>query len=75
MIAKLSDSVAPEVQIISLGSQLIKLATFTRASSTNSSAFQPKTCDLDPELPKAPSTDKHSFILSTTNESTGVVEA
>ena len=40
-MARLSDSVAPEVQIISLESQLIKLATFSLASSTSSSAFQP----------------------------------
>ena len=40
-MAKLSDSVAPEVKIISLGSQLTKLETFSLDSSINSSAFQP----------------------------------
>ena len=42
LIAKLSDSVAPEVHTISLGSQLTRLATLDRASSVASSAFHPK---------------------------------
>ena len=41
LIARLSASVAPEVQTISLGSQLTKLATWDRASSTASSACHP----------------------------------
>ena len=74
-MAKLSDSVAPEVKIISLGSQLTKLETFSLDSSINSSAFQPKEWDLEPALPKFPSKERQSFILSTTLESTGVVDA
>ena len=42
LIAKLSDSVAPEVHTISLGSQLTRLATSDRACSVASSAFHPK---------------------------------
>jgi hypothetical protein len=41
LIARLSDSVAPDVQTISRGSQFSSFATCVRASSTASSANQP----------------------------------
>ena len=51
-MARLSDSVAPEVQTISLESAFINEATWCLAFSIPSSAFQPKICDLEAALPK-----------------------
>ena len=48
LIARLSDSVAPEVQTISRGSALMRSATWTRACSTASSASRPKLWNRDP---------------------------
>ena len=71
----MSASVAPEVQTISLGSQLTRLATWDLASSTASSAFQPNLWDLDAGLPNCPSGVKNYIILDATLGSTGVVDA
>src|SRR5574339_104381 len=46
------DSVAPDVQTSSRGSQLTSAATFARASSTAASASQPTLCERDAGLPK-----------------------
>src|SRR3546814_15109626 len=51
-MARLSDSVAPEVQMISRGSALTRLATSWRAFSTASSASQPKAWLREAVLPK-----------------------
>src|SRR3989304_8547626 len=71
-MARLSDSVAPEVQTISLGSAPISAATFARASSTASSACQPKACEREAGLPNSPSSVRYWHILSATRGSTGV---
>lgn len=55
LIARLSDSVAPEVQTISRGSALMRSATWTRACSTASSASRPKLWNRDAGLPNTPS--------------------
>ena len=74
MIARLLDSVAPLVQTISLVSHLRRLATFARAVLIRWSLSQPKECDLEAGFPKAPSSVRHSDILSATRLSTGVVD-
>jgi hypothetical protein len=53
LIARLLDSVAPEVQMISLGSALTSFATSSRASSTAFSAVQPKGWLRDAGLPNS----------------------
>jgi len=50
-MARLLDSVAPEVQMISFGSAFTSAATFSRASSTAFSAVQPKAWLRDAGLP------------------------
>ncbi|MCY1548090.1 hypothetical protein D9M68_841780 [compost metagenome] len=51
LMARLLDSVAPEVQTISRGSALISEHTCSRASSTASSAAQPKAWERLAGLP------------------------
>ena len=51
-MARLSDSVAPLVKMISLGSALIRAAMSARAFSTASSASQPNAWLLEAGLPK-----------------------
>ncbi|CFO66834.1 Uncharacterised protein [Bordetella pertussis] len=70
-MARLSDSVAPEVQTISRGSALTSLATSSRAFSTASSASQPKAWLREAGLPKL--SYNQGIIFSTTLGSTGVV--
>ena len=72
-MAKLSDSVAPEVHTISRESALTRSATCCLACSTASSAFQPKMCEREAGFPKLPSRVRHSVITFTTRGSTGVV--
>ena len=74
LIAKLSDSVAPDVQIISLGSAPIRFATLRRAFSTAFSASRPSACP-EAGLAKTPSIPKNRDISSATDGSTGVVAA
>ena len=73
LMARLSDSVAPEVQTISRGSALSNRATSARAASTASSACQPKVWLREAGLPKLPSASRQAFILAATWGSTGVV--
>ena len=49
------DSVAPLVETISRGSAFTSSATLRRASSTASSACQPKLCEREAGLPNRPS--------------------
>ena len=70
-MARLSDSVAPEVQTISLPLAPIRAPTWSRAGSTAFSAVQPKLCDRLAALPN--SSVKYGSIASTTRGSTGVV--
>ncbi len=72
-MARLLDSVAPEVQTISRGSAPINSASKARPSSIASSACQPKLCEREAGLPKLPSWVKQSDIFSATRGSTGVV--
>ena len=51
LIARLFDSVAPDVKTISLGSAPIAPATCCRARSTASPASQPKRCEMLAALP------------------------
>ena len=74
-MAKLSDSVAPDVHTISLESAFTRFATCSLAFSTASSAFQPNSWDLDAGLPKVPSIKRQSCILAATLGSTGQVAA
>jgi hypothetical protein len=60
-MARLLDSVAPEVQTISLGSALTSAATCSRASSTAASASQPKLCERDAGLPNFDQVGNHFF--------------
>ena len=69
--ARLSDSVAPDVKMISFGSALIVRATWTRAFVTASSALQPKACVREAALPN--SSVKYGSIAWTTRGSTRVV--
>jgi hypothetical protein len=69
--ARLIDSVAPEVQISSRGSQLTSAATCPRAFSTAFSASQPYAWLRDAGLPKF--CRSHGTMASTTRGSTGVV--
>ena len=73
-MARLLDSVAPEVNTISLGSALTKSAIWLRETSTASSATHPNLCERDAGLPNTPSVVKQSAILAATRGSTGVVE-
>ena len=52
-MARLSDSVAPEVKTISLSDAPISSATCLRAFSTAASAFQPKAWLRDAAFPKS----------------------
>ena len=70
-IARLFDSVAPEVKMISLGSAPITRAIWTRARVVASSARQPKACVREAALPYSRS--KQGSIASTTRGSTRVV--
>ncbi len=70
-MARLSDSVAPEVQMISFESQFTSAATSTRAFSTACSASQPKGWLRDAGLPKR--SVSQGIIFSATRGSTGVV--
>ena len=70
-MARLSDSVAPEVQTISLPLAPMSAPTCSRASSTAFSAVQPKLCERLAALPKF--SVKYGSIASTTRGSTGVV--
>ena len=71
LIARLIDSVAPDVQISSRGSQLTSSATWARAFSTAFSASQPNAWLREAGLPKW--LRSHGTIASTTRGSTGVV--
>ena len=51
LIARLSDSVAPDVQTISLPDAPISAPTWSRAASTAFSAVQPKLCERLAALP------------------------
>ncbi len=53
IIARLLDSVAPDVKTISLESAPISLASFSRAASTANSAFWPNWCCVECGLPKS----------------------
>ena len=70
-IARLSDSVAPEVKTISFAEAFIARATCSRAASTAASASQPKTWPREAGLPKT--CVKYGVIASSTRGSTGVV--
>src|SRR5262249_44218608 len=72
LIARLFDSVAPEVQTISLPLAPMRRATCSRASSTADSARQPNTWLREAALPK--SLVKKGSMRSRTRGSTGVVE-
>jgi hypothetical protein len=52
LMARLFDSVAPDVQTISLGSALTSFATCSRASSTAASVSQPYAWLREAGLPK-----------------------
>jgi hypothetical protein len=71
LIARLSDSVAPEVNMISFGSAPITRATCSRARSTASSAAQPNGWLREAALPKT--SVKNGSIASTTRGSVRVV--
>jgi hypothetical protein len=71
LIARLFDSVAPLVKMISFGLAPIRSATCLRAVSTASSAAQPKAWLRLAALPK--SCVKYGVIASSTRGSTGVV--
>ena len=73
LIARLSDSVAPEVQTISRGSAPSTSATSFLAFSTRSSACQPNGWLREEGLPKTPWLVRHSAMLFATRSSTGVV--
>ena len=70
-MARLFDSVAPEVQTSSLAVAPIRAATWARAASTASSARQPKEWLLEEALPN--SSLKYGSMASSTRGSTGVV--
>ncbi len=70
-MARLFDSVAPEVQTSSRAVAPIRAATWARASSTAASARQPKAWLLEAALPK--SSLKKGSMASSTLGSTGVV--
>jgi hypothetical protein len=70
-MARLFDSVAPDVQTISRESAPISAATWPRARSTASSASQPHACEREDGLPKC--SRNQGIIKSTTRGSTGVV--
>jgi hypothetical protein len=70
-MARLSDSVAPEVQTISLPEAPMSAPTCSRACSTAFSAVQPKLCERLAALPKI--SVNYGSIASTTRGSTGVV--
>ncbi len=70
-MARLSDSVAPEVKTISLSEAPMSAATCLRACSTAASAFQPNAWLRDAALPK--SSRRYGSIASSTRGSSGVV--
>ncbi len=70
-MARLSDSVAPLVKMISFARAPISRATCSRPASTASSASQPKPWLRLAALPKA--SLKYGSIASSTRGSTGVV--
>ena len=70
-MARLSDSVAPEVKTISLPLAPMSAATCSRASSTAFSAVQPKLWLRLAALPNF--SVKYGSIASRTRGSTGVV--
>jgi hypothetical protein len=71
LMARLLDSVAPEVKTISEGLAPISRATWPRASSTASAASWPSACSTLPALPKR--AVNQGSIASTTRGSHGVV--
>lgn len=72
MIARLSDSVAPDVKMTSPGLQPRSPATWARACSTPSSASQPKLWLREAAFPNF--SVKYGSIAARTSGSTGVVE-
>ena len=71
LMAKLFDSVAPLVKMISRACALISAATWRRAVSTASMAFQPNEWLADAGLPNT--SVKYGSIACNTRGSTGVV--
>ena len=71
LIARLLDSVAPLVKMISFALAPIRAATCRRAASTASSAFHPKACVRLAALPKC--TEKYGSMASSARGSTGVL--
>ena len=71
LMARLFDSVAPEVKTISRACAPRAAATCSRARSTASLASQPKRCEMLAALPY--SSVKYGSIASTTRGSVGVV--
>ncbi len=71
LIARLFDSVAPLVKMISFALAPMSAATCRRAASTASSAFQPNACVRLAALPKC--TEKYGSMASSARGSTGVL--
>ncbi len=71
LMARLLDSVAPEVKTTSRGSAPISSATCSRAASTAASAARPIACSTLPGLAKLPS--HQGRMAASTRGSGGVV--